>query len=210
MTRVGWTMIGLFTAVAGAFGLLQSGPPTVARSTSAPPAMLKTPTSHALVDDRPFATEGTRPIGDFGRGFAIPVRGILAAQLVDTWHQSRESGARRHEAIDIVAPVGTPVVAAFAGTVEKLHLSPRGGITAYVRSRDHALMAYYAHLLRYAPGLTEGQQIDRGGPIGFVGDTGNAGAGNYHLHFALARLAPDDKWYNGLPVNPYPVLVGRH
>lgn len=210
MTRIGWTMVGLFTAVAGAFGLLQSGPPTVARPTADRPVTAEPSIApQPLFAGRPFASEGTRPIGDFGGGFMIPVRGVSAAQLVDTWHQSRDSGARAHEAIDIAAPGGTPVVAAFAGTVEKLHLSTRGGITAYVRSHDRALMAYYAHLQRYAPGLAEGQRLGRGAQIGFVGDTGNAGNGNYHLHFALARIDPGDKWFGGTPYDPYPVLARR-
>ena len=202
MTRVGWIVLALFTFVAGAFGLLQTdASPQASANAAAPRAQ---PQRLAALDGSGSAQR--RPIGDFG-SFTIPVVGISRAQLVDTWHQSREGGRRRHEAIDIIAPGGTPVVAAFGGTVEKLHLSARGGITAYVRSQDRGLMAYYAHLQRYAPGLREGQPLRTGALVGFVGDTGNSGAGNTHLHFALAKMKPGEKWYQGEPIDPYPVLA---
>lgn len=139
----------------------------------------------------------------------FPVAGVTRAQLVDSWHDARDGGARVHEALDIPAPAGTPVVAAMAGRVEKLFLSNAGGITAYVRSADGARVAYYAHLQRYADGLAEGHLLKPGAPVGFVGDTGNAGVGNTHLHFALASMRPGEKWYQGTPVNPYPLLAGK-
>ena len=142
-------------------------------------------------------------------GLAIPVTGVRADQLVDTFTQSR-AGGRPHDAIDIMAPHGTPVVAATEGTVEKLFFSQGGGgITAYVRSPDRQWMYYYAHLQGYAPGLHEGQQVRRGDPIGRVGSTGNANPEGPHLHFAVNRMAPDERWWQGSPVNPYPLLAGR-
>ena len=138
----------------------------------------------------------------------IPVAGVTADRLVDNWQQARDNGARVHQAIDIPAPLGTPVVAAMPGRVEKLHLSNLGGITAYVRSDSGLWLTYYAHLSGYAPGLHDGQAVAAGQTIGFVGDTGNAGTGNTHLHFALHRMAPADRWYQGTPVNPFPLLSG--
>ena len=140
----------------------------------------------------------------------VPVQGVSRAQIVDTWGQSRANGARVHQATDIVAPEGTRVVAAAPGTVEKLFYSNGGGgITLYVRSPDRRWSYYYAHLQRYAPGLVEGMRVDAGDLLGFVGDTGNSGAGNFHLHFALSRMEPRDGWWQGRPVNPYPLLAGR-
>ena len=143
-------------------------------------------------------------------GLVIPVAGIKADQLTDTYKQARAGGARVHDAIDIMADHGTPVVAAAPGRLEKLFFSKGGGgITAYVRSGDGLWLYYYAHLQDYAPGLKEGQAIARGDPIGRVGVTGNSNPDGPHLHFAIHRMAPGEKWYQGSPVNPYPLLAGR-
>ncbi len=143
-------------------------------------------------------------------GLAIPVAGIKAAQLSDTYTQARAGGARLHDALDIMAPEGTPVVAAADGTVEKLFLSQGGGgITVYIRSPDQRWVYYYAHLQGYAPGLAEGQRVKRGQVIGRVGHTGNANPAGPHLHFAINRMQPGEKWFNGSPINPYPLLAGR-
>ena len=149
---------------------------------------------------------GSAPITTAQRNFVLPVSGIRADQFVDTWNQSREGGSRVHQAIDIMAPGGTPVVAAFGGTIVKLFDSKAGGLTLYIR--DGEWQAYYAHLAGYAKGLREGQRVERGERIGFVGDTGNAGAGNTHLHFAIHRMRPEETWWQGTPVNPYPLLAG--
>ena len=141
-------------------------------------------------------------------GLAVPVAGVEVADLVDSYTQSRGGGARVHDAIDIMAAEGVPVVAAAEGTVEKLYFSRGGGgITVYVRSPDRQWIYYYAHLLEYAPGLQEGQRVERGTRLGSVGATGNAR--DPHLHFAVHRMAREDAWYEGTPVNPYPLLAGQ-
>ena len=143
-------------------------------------------------------------------GLAIPVAGIKANGLIDTFSQARAGGARVHDAIDIMAPAGTPVLAAAPGTVEKLFFSEGGGgITAYVRSDDGGWIYYYAHLQDYAPGLAEGQKIQRGALIGRVGSTGNANSAGPHLHFAVMHMATGDAWHEGTPINPYPLLAGN-
>jgi len=142
-------------------------------------------------------------------GLAIPVAGVRAAQLSDTYSQAR-GGGRVHDAIDIMAPAGTQVVAAAGGTVEKLFFSRGGGgITAYVRSPDGRFIYYYAHLQGYAPGLREGVGIRRGDPIGTVGSTGNASPAGPHLHFAIHAMAQGERWWQGRAINPYPLLAGR-
>jgi murein DD-endopeptidase MepM/ murein hydrolase activator NlpD len=143
-------------------------------------------------------------------GLAVPVAGIKPEQLSDTYTQARAGGARLHDAIDIMAPEGTPVVAAADGTVEKLFNSKGGGgITVYVRSPDQRWTYYYAHLHSYAPGLAEGAKVRRGQVLGRVGYTGNANPAGPHLHFAINRMQPGEKWYDGSPVNPYPLLAGK-
>jgi len=143
-------------------------------------------------------------------GLAIPVSGKKANELTDTYTQARAGGARVHDAIDIMADEGTPVIAATDGKVEKLFFSNGGGgITIYVRSPDQRWTYYYAHLQGYAPGLAEGEQVTRGQVIGRVGHTGNASAEGPHLHFAINRMQPGEKWYEGEPINPYPLLAGK-
>jgi murein DD-endopeptidase MepM/ murein hydrolase activator NlpD len=160
----------------------------------------------------PAGPAGPREIGSVTvgpAGLALPVAGVKPGQLVDTFTQARAGGARIHDAIDIMAPAGTPVVAAAPGRVEKLFFSAGGGgISAYIRSEDERWSYYYAHLNGYAPGLREGQRVDRGTPIGIVGWTGNASPDGPHLHFAVNRMEPGDKWHQGTPVNPYPLLAG--
>jgi murein DD-endopeptidase MepM/ murein hydrolase activator NlpD len=142
-------------------------------------------------------------------GLAIPVVGVKANQLTDTFDQARANG-RRHDAIDIMAAEGTPVIAAADGTIEKLFFSNGGGgITVYERSPDQKWMYYYAHLSAYAPGLAEGQQVKRGQVIARVGHTGDASAAGPHLHFAINTMAPGQRWWQGTPINPYPVLAGK-
>lgn len=143
-------------------------------------------------------------------GLAIPVVGVKRNQLMDTFSQARAGGARVHDAIDIMAPVGRPVIAAAPGRVEKIFFSQGGGgNSVYVRSDDGRWIFYYAHLSAYAPGLHEGQHLLRGAPVGFVGFTGNANPGGPHLHFAIKRMSRGEKWYQGSAVNPYPLLAGR-
>ena len=141
-------------------------------------------------------------------GLAVPVVGIKPEQLSDTYDDARGRG-RRHDAIDIMAAEGTQVIAAADGQVEKLFNSARGGITIYVRSPDRKWTYYYAHLQGYAPGLGEGQQVKRGQVIGRVGHTGDANAAGPHLHFAINQMGQNDRWWNGTPINPYPLLAGK-
>jgi murein DD-endopeptidase MepM/ murein hydrolase activator NlpD len=141
-------------------------------------------------------------------GLALPVVGIKTEQLVDTYDSARGSG-RRHDAIDIMAPEGAPVIAAADGSIEKLFDSARGGKTIYERSPDGKWVYYYAHLSAYAPGLAEGQQVKRGQVIARVGHTGDASAAGPHLHFAINRMAPGERWWHGTPINPYPLLAGK-
>jgi murein DD-endopeptidase MepM/ murein hydrolase activator NlpD len=142
-------------------------------------------------------------------GLAIPVAGVKPEQLVDTYTAAR-SGGRVHDANDIMAARGTEVVAAAPGTVEKLFFSKGGGgITAYVRSPDSQWQYYYAHLDSYAPGLHEGQALKQGDLIGRVGSTGDASPNAPHLHFAINRMQPGQRWWQGSPINPYPLLAGK-
>lgn len=131
----------------------------------------------------------------------IPVEGVTAAQLVDSFSDSR--GARVHEAIDIASPAGTPVRAVDTGRIVKLFLSKPGGITIYQFDPTQTYAYYYAHLERYADGLVEGQTVARGDLIGYVGSSGNANPSALHLHFAIIKLGPERRWWQGQSINPY-------
>jgi murein DD-endopeptidase MepM/ murein hydrolase activator NlpD len=139
------------------------------------------------------------------RNLLIPVAGLKASDLRDTFSQARSEG-RQHNALDIMAPQETAVLAATDGVVIKLFQSYRGGITLYQLDPSGRYVYYYAHLMRYADGIAEGKQLRRGDVIAYVGDTGNAGAGNYHLHFAVSKLTSPRDWSGGDPINPYPFL----
>ena len=154
----------------------------------------------------PSATNQASPaISDAPPPLIVPVAGVRPDQLRDTFSEARAEG-RVHDAIDIPAPLGTPVVAAADGTIVKLFHSDRGGTTIYQLSTDSRFIFYYAHLDRYAEGLAEGHFARQGETIAYVGDTGNAGAGNYHLHFSIAVVSDPKKYWQGVNINPYPLL----
>jgi murein DD-endopeptidase MepM/ murein hydrolase activator NlpD len=135
----------------------------------------------------------------------IPVAGVGPEQLIDSFSQARSEG-RVHDAIDIPAPAGTPVLAAADGEIIKFFDSEKGGITIYQLSSDKKFVYYYAHLQRRAEDIKEGETVKRGRTIGFVGDTGNAGPGNFHLHFSITAVSDPKRYQEGVSVNPFPLL----
>ncbi|MEO7073597.1 MAG: M23 family metallopeptidase [Rhodanobacter sp.] len=141
-------------------------------------------------------------------GLLIPVQGVELGELRDTFTQARTSN-RVHDAIDIMAARGTPVLAANAGRVVKLFTSKPGGLTVYQFDPAERVIYYYAHLDSYAPGLAEGKQLQRGDPIGTVGSTGNASADAPHLHFEVELLGPEKQWWHATSINPYGRFAGQ-
>lgn len=137
----------------------------------------------------------------------IPVLNVRPSELADSFLAERDGGARLHEAIDIMAPKGTSVIAAAPGTIERIYQSETGGNSLYVRSNDKETIFYYAHLDKYAPGLKEGQKVRRGQRLGTVGTTGNAAPDAPHLHFAIMRTTEEAQWWEPTnAINPYPYL----
>jgi len=186
---VGWTLVA---CLAGAIAFLAATIRVVEPQPEAP-----APIAPEAASDAPA------PV------MIVPVAGIDATTLRSNWGDVRGGGTRGHQGLDIMAPAGTPVIAAADGTIEKLYLSKGGGgITLYQRAAGGRWLLYYAHLASYAPGTAEGRRVRAGETLAYVGDTGNAGTGNYHLHFAVARMAPGEGWWQGTPVDPYPLLAG--
>jgi murein DD-endopeptidase MepM/ murein hydrolase activator NlpD len=136
---------------------------------------------------------------------APPIRGLTLTELRDSFEEVHNG--HRHEAIDIPAQRGTPVLAVVSGTIRKLFLSKPGGNTIYQFDETEVYCYYYAHLDRYRGGLREGMRVERGDVIGFVGSTGNADSRAPHLHFAIFELPPDKAWWKGKAMNPYPGLA---
>lgn len=141
-------------------------------------------------------------------GLMVPVQGVAPSSLAPTFDDDRGEG-RVHEALDIMAPAGTPVLAVADGHVEKLFDSDRGGLTIYQFEPTGRYAYYYAHLERYAPGLEEGATLRQGEVIGYVGSSGNADPAAPHLHFAIFLLGPEKRWWEGTPIDPWPLLSGR-
>ena len=197
MTRLGWGILGLILVTLVGFLSLTSfgvteGSRIRAALTRAPAPVL--------------ASVAAAPVPG-GPGLIVPVSGVARTALYDSWGDARDGGTRQHHGTDIPAPAGTPVIAAAPGRVEKLFQSAAGGTTLYVRSPDGRWTYYYAHLAGYAPGVHEGMAVRTGDSLGFVGDTGDAGAGNFHLHFGMARMQPGEHWWQGTDVDPFPLLA---
>jgi murein DD-endopeptidase MepM/ murein hydrolase activator NlpD len=159
---------------------------TIQRDTTAPPIAR---------DDELAALAAT---------LTIPVAGVKAEELLDTFNEMR--GTRRHDALDIPAPRGTPVLSATSGRLQRLFTSERGGLMIYAADSSERFVLLYAHLDRYAEGLSDGAPLQRGQVIGYVGTTGNAPPNLPHLHFAIARSTDVSRWWEGTPVDPLPLL----
>lgn len=182
----------------------QSTPPAAEQTIAPDPAKTAPPQAPAVAADQPVVDVPPA----IPAGLLIPVEGATPESLIDTFTEARGGGSRPHDAIDIMAPAGTPVRAVDDGRVAKLFLSDAGGITIYQFDAGERYAYYYAHLERYAEGLEEGDTVKRGEVIGYVGYTGNANPAAPHLHFAIMALGPDKRWWQGTAINPYPILVG--
>lgn len=175
------------------------------QTTAAPQPQARTPAPlHAAgtIGVTPSTAGDARALAD--RHLTIPVQGVPAEKLVDSFTSPRTG--HEHEAIDILAPRNTPVVAVEDGTIAKLFLSKAGGNTIYQFDPSTEYCYYYAHLERYAEGLKEGDHVSRGQVIGYVGTSGDAPKNTPHLHFAIYRLTPEKHWWQGSAIDPYPVL----
>ena len=147
-------------------------------------ARIRESTSESVRGLPPSATEG----------FVCPVRG--SAAFINSWGFPR-SGGRTHKGVDMFAKRGTPTPAVTNGTI-KMRTVNLGGAVTYLYG-DDGNKYYYAHLNGYPDGLRDGQRVERGQAIGFVGNSGNAEGTSPHLHF---EIRPG----GGSAVNPYPTV----
>ncbi|MCI0336959.1 MAG: peptidoglycan DD-metalloendopeptidase family protein [Acidobacteria bacterium] len=206
LTAFVWVRIGVT--------ILPSGPAPAASVTPVPiPTIIATGTPGVTMGPASPATTASPVPPDASPSPAagdvvkiiIPVHGVRAQDLRDTYNDAR-SAERVHNAIDIMAPRGTPVLATADGEIARLFSSERGGNTIYQFSSDKRLVFYYAHLDRFADGMVAGRRVSQGEVIAYVGDTGNAVAGNYHLHFSIWAVTDPNRYWDGVTINPYPIL----
>jgi peptidoglycan LD-endopeptidase LytH len=169
-----------------------ASPPPVAR----PPIPSSTSTPVIEADPLPELRD---------RQLELPVRGAVRRGLRDSFDETRRS-THKHEAIDIMAPRNTPILAVEDGTIARLFESKPGGTTIYQFDPTTRYVYYYAHLERYADGLQEGTHVQRGQVLGYVGTSGNSPKDTPHLHFAIFRLTDKKQWWQGSPIDPYEVL----
>ena len=179
-------------------------PPIEVRPTSAdePAPITPAPAEQAVA----IPSVGVNPIEDLrDRHLTLPVKGAVPGDVHDMFNEMR-GGTRRHEAIDMLAPRNTPVIAVEDGLVVRLFFSKAGGITVYQSDPTNTYIYYYAHLEKYADGLKEGQKIKRGELLGYVGTSGNAPADTPHLHFAIFKMTDKKQWWQGTALDPFQVL----
>jgi peptidoglycan LD-endopeptidase LytH len=165
-------------------------------SASMAPAPARSPAGSAAVAPTPDE------LSALAASLVVPVAGVMPAELRGSFHAPRGGGTRQHNALDIPAPRGTPVISATPGRVLRLFNSEAGGLMVYAADATERFILMYGHLDRYADGIKEGMRLQRGQTIGYVGTTGNAPANVPHLHFAIARTNDVGRWWNGTPVDP--------
>ena len=172
------------------------------------PEPLPTPVRLALLvepEEAALAEPEPPPLAPPTYDVLLPVAGVTADELADTFDAPR-SGGRTHRALDVLAPTGTPVLAAVDGHIIRTHESELGGLTVYQVGPDSAWVYYYAHLDAYAEGLAAGQPVAQGDTLGFVGMTGNAPVP--HLHFAVWKARPGSRrLWGGRALNPYALFT---
>jgi len=194
---------------------LRGGPPAPAVPVAGQPAVIDAATAKAPPDPRPSrAPEAVATSGNAieeavealrQRRLRVPIDNADVGRLKGMFAEKRDRN-RAHEAVDILAPRNTPIHAVEDGTIEKLFTSKAGGLTIYQFEPSGRFCYYYAHLEGYASGLHDGQSVERGEIIGYVGTSGNAPPNTPHLHFAIFELGRDKRWWEGNPIDPYLVL----
>ena len=166
----------------------------------------QTATANGEVSDSTTAEATPAELAGLSAELIIPLPGVKASELRDTFNEARGGGARKHEALDIMAPRGTPVLSASSGRVLKLHNSKDGGLMVYAADASNRFVLMYAHLDHYADGMRDDLPLRQGQIIGYVGTTGNAAENAPHLHFAIAHPRDVKLWWTGTAIDPRPLL----
>ena len=171
-------------------------------------------------ETRPLRRDGSRPtaVGDRAADrfrqrsvraaelhLAMPLAGVDPKTLTDTFNDARTG--HKHEALDIMAPRGTPVLAVAEGNVAKLFNSKQGGLTVYQFDNSQQYAFYYAHSTATRPDLKEGMLLRKGDTLGLCrARPAMRRQDAPHLHFAVFQLGPEKNWWKGTALDPLPML----
>jgi peptidoglycan LD-endopeptidase LytH len=187
----------------GVRDVVNTRPADQARIAAATPARSDTRSGdRGAAQPRVAATSGVVP----AERLRVPIDGVEIESFKGGFIERR--GSRQHEAVDILSPRNTPVLAVDNGTIAKLFDSKAGGHTIYQFDPTGRLAYYYAHLEKYGD-VREGQTVKQGDVIGYVGTSGNAPPNTPHLHFAVFELDETGRWWKGKPLDPYLVFKNR-
>jgi peptidoglycan LD-endopeptidase LytH len=179
---------------------------TVAEPSAAPVAPAAKPDAPSVAQAAAPAAPADATAVAHLRSLFFPVSGGDSTRLDDSFDEPRDGGQRKHNAIDIMAPRGSAVLSVQDGRILRLMKSAKGGITVYATDLEEQYVYYYAHLDRYHSNIYAGRPLLKGDTLGYVGTTGNAPKDLPHLHFQVMRMPANRQFWNGDPVNPYPLL----
>jgi len=120
-------------------------------------------------------------------GIRFPMDPVPRCFILDNYGDGR-SGGRSHQGVDILATLGQKIYAVVDGTLIRQAVAGQPGAELsgnyWVMRADSDKSQYvFGHMSEFAAGLEVGSHVSAGQVIGYVGDTGNPGPGNYHLHF---------------------------
>jgi murein DD-endopeptidase MepM/ murein hydrolase activator NlpD len=137
-------------------------------------------------------------------GYVFPVYG--PSSFTDTFGAFRgDVSGGWHHGDDIFAPLGAPILAVASGTVFSIGWNEVGGNRLWLRDGQGNLF-YYAHLSAFSPLAVNGNRVNAGAVVGFVGNTGDAEGTPYHLHFEVHPVSLLGLGYDGA-VNPTSYLL---
>lgn len=160
-----------------AFVLVNGGMPEIFSGSQETP--LGTPAVAASLEarfDAAFGPEQRTPAASAGR-LVAPFAGFGAAPTSRIG--AARAGGRSHNGEDFAVPIGTPVVAPMAGTVERVYANAAGGKQVLVRL-DNGAVVGFAHLSDTS-GLAAGQRVEGGQQIALSGNTGRSSGPHVHM-----------------------------
>lgn len=202
-------VLGLSGACAGRVEFLPGPRPVARPQPEQPQPEQPQPAAQPAAQPTPVAPSPELSDADYLRALAmmVPVAGTAPDRVPDTYGAGR--GNRLHEAVDIMAPKGTPVLAAVDGEILRVSSNTLGGNTIYATDVGRRFVYYYAHLDRYADRTRVGERVRQGDVIGYVGTSGNAPANAPHLHFQVMRMINTRQWWEGPPINPHGLFASQ-